>query len=180
MYLLYLKAIHIIFVVTWFAGLFYLPRLFIYFVEAEEEEPAARMVLRRQYKLMMRRLWNIITAPSMVLAVGSGLWLMIGYQYYLVAWMWVKFGLVVGLLGYHFVCLRMLKQLLRDEIRYSAAQLRMWNEVATLFLFAIVFIVILKGALSWIWATLSLIGLAVLLMLGIRAYKRYRERHPEA
>lgn len=95
-------------------------------------------------------------------------------------WMHIKLGFVFLLYVYHLKCHQIFKQLQRDQIKYSASFFRLWNEGATLLLFAIVFIVILKSTLSWIFGVLGLFGLAILLMIGIKAYKRYREKHPNA
>jgi len=145
---LYIKAAHIIFVVTWFAGLFYIVRLFVYHVETEQKEAIEKRVLRSQFKIMEKRLWNIITAPSMIITLGTGLWLAYSYKYFQAGWMHLKLALVIVLLIYHFICLRILRQLQRDEIKFTSRQLRMWNEVATLLLVAIVFIIVVKSGIS--------------------------------
>lgn len=180
MALLYLKAVHIIFVTTWFAGLFYLVRLFIYHLEADEEAPDAADILKRQYAVMQSRLLHIITTPSMVLTVLTGTTLMVGYGFYTQGWMWVKVALVVGLLAYHFSCIRIMRHLKAGTLKYSARQMRLWNEVATLFLVAIVFLVELKSTLSLLYGVGGLVVLAGFLMLGVRAYRKYRERNPQA
>ena len=172
----YIKSIHIIFVVTWFAGLFYLVRLFIYHKEAQDKEEPEKDILTRQYELMEKRLWSIITMPSMILATIAGLYLMLVNQFYTQAWMMVKLGFVLGLLAYHFSCGYLLKQMKNGVFKYTAQQLRLWNEVATLFLFAIVFQVVLKSALDWVWGLLGLLILSILLMLGVRVYRIRREK----
>ncbi len=179
MHLLYVKAIHIIFVVTWFAGLFYLVRLFIYHIEAEEKAEPARSILKAQYEIMEQRLYQIITNPSMFGVLITGYWLLYVYSAFLQsAWMWVKLGLVAGLLGYHYFCRAVMKKFREGEIRYTSTQMRIVNEVATLFLVGIVFLVVLKQTLSLLWGLLGLLLLGVGLMLGIRLYKRLRERNP--
>ena len=172
----YLKSIHIIFVVTWFAGLFYLVRLFIYHREAQDKEETEKDILTRQYVIMEKRLWSIITMPSMVLATGTGLYLMFSSRFYEQNWMIVKLGFVVGLLVYHFLCGALMKQMRQGMFKYSGQQLRLWNEVATLFLFAIVFQVVLRSALDWLWGVLGLLALSILLMIGVRVYRMRRER----
>jgi len=173
---LYLKALHIIFVVTWFAGLFYLVRLFIYHTEANERPEPERSILQKQFNLMQRRLWHIITAPSMVLTLASGLYLAYVLGYFTQPWMLVKLGMVVGLLVYHFTCRWLMVQLEQGVHPFSSTRLRIFNEVATLFLVGIVFLVVLKQTLSMLWGLLGLVLLGVLLMLGIRVYKRLRQR----
>jgi len=174
---LYVKALHIIFVVTWFAGLFYIPRLFIYHVEAENKPEPAKEILQTQYKLMSKRLWYIITWPSAVLASFFAIWLLVKNPYYLTEpWMHVKLAFVLALYFYHYYCQVIYGQLQRDIIKYSAFKLRIWNEVATIILFAVVFLVTLKSAINWIWGVVGIILFGVLLMLGIRLYKKIREK----
>jgi len=174
---LYIKALHIIFVVTWFAGLFYIPRLFIYHVEAEKKEDPAKGILQTQYKLMSKRLWYIITWPSAILASFFAFWLLYQNPYYLeMPWMHVKLVFVLALYFYHYSCQKIYAQLQKDIIKYSAFKLRIWNEVATIILFAVVFLVTLKSAINWIWGVVGIILFGVLLMLGIRLYKRIREK----
>jgi protoporphyrinogen IX oxidase len=181
MNILYVKAIHIIFIVTWFAGLFYLVRLFIYHIEAEGKEEPARSILKAQYEIMEQRLYQIITNPSMFGAVITGGWLLYTYSVFLQsAWMWVKLGLVTGLVVYHYFCRGVMKKCKNGEIRYTSTQMRIINEVATLFLVGIVFLVVLKQTLSLLWGVLGLVLLGVSLMLGIRLYKRLRASRGEA
>ena len=173
----YVKALHIIFVVTWFAGLFYIVRLFIYHVEAEQKEETAKTILQIQYKLMSKRLWYIITWPSAILAGFFAIWMLIQEPSYLtMRWMLVKLAFVACLYFYHFACHIIYKQLQKDIIKYSALKLRIWNEVATILLFAIVFLVVLKSAISWVWGVIGIILFGVLLMLSIKLYKRIREK----
>ncbi|GAB4042292.1 CopD family protein [Spirosoma litoris] len=170
----YSKALHIIFVVTWFAGLFYIPRLFIYATEAESQEEPGRSVLQKQLLLMQRRLWFGITWPSavMTLLLGLNTW----YNYGATpSWLIYKLILVLGLYVYHGLCHAIFRQEQRGEFRYTSTQLRIWNEVATLFLFAIVFLVVLKDALNMLWGMLGLLALLVVLMVAIRVYKRLRK-----
>jgi len=172
-----LKALHLIFVITWFAGLFYIVRLFIYHVEAEEKTDVERQILQTQYKLMSKRLWFIITWPSAILASIFAFWML--YQnpaYFNMPWMHIKLGFVGLLYIYHLVCHRIYKQLQYDIIKYSSNKLRVWNEVATIILFSIVFLVVLKNTVNWIYGVVSLVGISVLLMLGIKVYKRIRAK----
>ncbi|HLW50366.1 MAG TPA: protoporphyrinogen oxidase HemJ [Sphingobacteriaceae bacterium] len=172
---LYAKAIHIIFVVCWFAGLFYMVRLFIYHTEAKEKPEQEYQVLHRQFQLMESRLWWVITVPSMYLTVLAGLVMLYQVPSLLqVGWMQVKLAFVLGLIAYHFVCQRVMFQLREGRSTWTSSRLRLWNEVATIFLFAIVFMVVLKSAVTWIFGVLGLLALAILLMLGIRLYKKFR------
>ncbi len=173
----YIKALHLIFVITWFAGLFYIVRLFVYQIEAFGKPSPEKEILGDQLKLMARRLWYIITWPSMILATGFAIWLMVLRPFYISdAWMQVKLGFVVLLIIYHIKCHHYFLQLQRDEVKHSSNYMRLFNEGATIILFAVVFLVILKNAVNWIYGTIGIILFSVLIMLGYRFYKRIRER----
>lgn len=174
---LYLKSLHLIFVVSWMAGLFYIVRLFIYHTEANERPEAERHILQRQFELMESKLWNIITTPAMLLAVLAGLGMIYLNPALLeMDWMLVKLGFVLGLLVYHFLCQRMMNQLKRGVFSFSSTQLRIWNELATIFLVAIVFTVVLKSAIDWIYGLIGLILFSILIMSAVKIYKYYRQR----
>lgn len=177
----YIKALHLIFVVTWFAGLFYIPRLFIYHIEALEKPSPDREILANQLRLMTKRLWNIITWPSAILCISFAVWLLLLMPGWLSQpWMHVKLGFVLLLIIYHLRTHQIYRQLQKDDARYSSTYMRIWNEGATLVLFAVTFLVILKNAVNWIYGLAGLLLLAILLMLGIRLYKRIREKNPGA
>ena len=177
----YVKSLHLIFVITWFAGLFYIPRLFIYHIEARQKPQPDADILSEQLKLMSKRLWYIITWPSAILATVFAVWLLILVPGWLEqSWMHVKLTFVALLFAYHIKNHFIFKQFQNDDIRWSSNGMRLWNEGATLILFAIVFLVILKSAINWIWGLVGLIGLGVILMLGIKLYKRIRKRNPSA
>ncbi len=179
---LLIKALHLIFVITWFAGLFYIPRLFVYHIEALDQPAAAQAYIVPQLQLMTRRLWNIITWPSAILATGFALWLLYLQPIFLTqGWMHLKLFFVVLLWLYHFKCHQMVRELQRGQVRprYTATFMRIWNEGATILLFAIIFLVILRNTIGWIFGLAGLLGLALLLMLGIRAYKKYRNKKGE-
>ncbi len=174
---LYIKSLHIIFVTTWFAGLFYIIRLFIYFKEAEEKEEPAKAILKEQYTLMTKRLWYIITWPSAVLATIFAVWLLVLQPFWLQAnWMLIKLVFVALLFAYHWSCQIMYNQMEKGDLKYSSFFLRIWNEVATIILFACVFLVILKNSLGWIFGVIGIVGVSVALMLGIKLYKRIRSK----
>lgn len=172
-----IKALHIIFVITWFAGIFYMVRLFIYHVEADKKEEPAKSILQNQYKVMEKRLWYIITIPSSVLASIFGFWMVYKNPIYLeMPYFHVKLAFVLALYLYQFSCHIIYKQLQRDEIKYSAFKLRLWNEVATIILFAVVFLVVLKSAINWVWGVIGIILVSVLLMIGVKFYKKARAK----
>lgn len=174
----YIKSLHLIFVITWFAGLFYIVRLFVYHIEANSKLSPEKEILTTQYKLMAYRLWYIITWPSAVLAtIFAILLLTIIPEWLQQGWMHVKLTFVFLLFLYHFKCHSIFKQLQRDEIRHTSNFMRLWNEGATIILFAVVFLVILKNAVNWVFGVLGIIAFSVLIMLGFKFYKRIREKN---
>lgn len=171
----YLKALHIIFVVTWFAGMFYMPRLFIYNTEAANKPELEKNILRGQFTIMMKRLWFGITWPSAILTLlfGPLMWYMLDA---LPQWLFVKLFFVLGLYMYHFSLHIIFKQQIRGEFKYSSQQLRIWNEVATIFLIAIVMLAVVKQAISFVWGLVGLILFIFILMSAIKIYKLMREK----
>ncbi|MDB5019151.1 MAG: hypothetical protein JWQ28_278 [Pedobacter sp.] len=175
---LYVLAIHIIFVVSWMAGLFYSVRLFIYHTEANERPENERVILQKEYEKIEHKLWNIITTPAMVLTLIAGITLVcINPDLLKMPWLHVKLAFVAGLIGYHFICQRIMKQLKRGIFTLSSFKLRLWNEVATIFLVAIVFTVVLKSAVDWVYGLMGLIVFSMVIMFAVKWYKGYRKRH---
>ena len=175
---LYIKALHIIFVVTWFAGLFYIVRLFIYHTEANEKSEPEKTILQTQYKIMQKRLWYGITWPSMILTLVSGGWMLwINPAFLNQAYFVLKLFFVGGLVLYHIQCHVIFKQIKNNIVKYSSFKLRLWNEVATIFLVAIVFLVVLKSNSGFIWGLLGLAIFAVTLMWSVKIYKKSREKN---
>ncbi|MEP6737481.1 MAG: CopD family protein [Chryseolinea sp.] len=173
---LYLKAVHIIFVVTWFAGLFYMPRLFVYIIESSEKPEPEKSILLKQLNMMASRLWFAITWPSAIITLLMGTSLVIENPEWLAqGFMHIKLTLVVLLYAYHFSLHIIFKQLRNGVVKYSSQQLRFWNEVATLFLISIVFIIVLKNALSMVWGLIGLLAVIFVITMGIRLYKKYRK-----
>lgn len=174
----YIKALHIIFIVTWFAGLFYIVRLFIYHTEAETKPAVEKDILQNQYKIMQKRLWYGITWPSMILTLIFGPWAMsYNFNYYLTsAFFILKLCFVGGLILYHLQCHVIFKQLQNNIVKHTSFKLRLWNELATLFLVAIVFLIVLKSNSGLIWGILGLVVFAVTLMLAVKLYKKSREK----
>lgn len=173
----YIKSLHLIFVITWFSGLFYIVRLFVYQIEANDKESPEKEILQKQYKIMAYRLWYIITWPSAILAgifALALLHLMPGFL--LMPWMQVKLGFVVLLYIYHFKCQQIFTQLQNNEVRYSSNFMRLWNEGATIILFAVVFLVILKNAFNWIYGVIGIFLFSIIIMLGFKFYKKIREK----
>jgi putative membrane protein len=140
---LVLRALHLIGIVCWFAGLFYLVRLFIYHVEAFDDAEPKRSILTAQFALMSRRLWYAITVPAMILTTVAGTWLMFGYHDVIhEPWLHVKLTFLAILFGYHYDCGRIRKRLARGERSHTSRQLRIYNEVATFLLVGIVFVAV--------------------------------------
>lgn len=178
---LYIKSFHLIFVITWFAGLFYIPRLFVYQIEAYHKPSPDKEILGKQLKLMAKRLWYIITWPSAILATFFAIWLLVLQPIWLTEpWMIVKLGFVVLLILYHLKTHQYYKQLQRDEVQKSSSYMRIWNEGATFILFAVVFLIVLKSALNWIFGIIGMIALGVLIILGFKVYKNIRKKNPDA
>ena len=177
---LYLKALHIVFITTWFAGLFYVPRLFIYHIEASQKPEPDRSILTRQFKLMTKRLWYIIAWPSaiMTLILGGALLFVPPVFYFqnVPRWLWLKLALVLGLYAYHHWLHFIFKQLQQDVVKYSSQQVRYINEIGTLFLFGIIFLVVLRESLSLPVGLVGLVILMVLLVIGIIRYKKKRSK----
>lgn len=174
----YIKSLHLIFVITWFAGLFYIVRLFVYHIEANSKPSPDKEILTEQYKLMSYRLWYIITWPSAVLATIFAVTLLLIMPNWLQqSWMHVKLAFVLLLFAYHLKCHQIFKQLQRGEVKYTTGFMRLWNEGATIILFAVVFLVILKNAINWVFGVVGIIAFSILLMLGYKFYKKIRERN---
>ncbi|WP_282122737.1 CopD family protein [Algibacter mikhailovii] len=180
-YYFYFKAFHLIFVITWFAGLFYIPRLFVYQIEAFHKPSPEKEILGKQLKLMAKRLWFIITWPSSILALLFGLVLFyLNPTLIYMDWMQVKIGFILLLFIYHLITHKYYKQLQRDDVRKTSSFMRIWNEGATFILFAVIFLVILKSAINWIWGIVGIFVLGILIMLGFKMYKNFRDKHPDA
>src|ERR1700761_6682205 len=168
----YIKALHIIFIVTWFSGMFYIVRLFIYNTEANEKQEPEKSILQQQFSIMIRRLWFGITWPSAVLTLIFGPWMWyLWSQWHLQNWLAIKLCFVVGLYAYHFTLHAIYKQEAKGIYKYSSQQLGVWNEVATIFLIAIVMLAVVKQSMSWFWGLAGLILFIFLLMSAIKIYK---------
>ncbi len=178
----YLKALHIIFIVTWFAGMFYIVRLFIYNAEANENAEPERSILQKQFSVMIKRLWFGITWPSAILTLIVGPWVMLNgnWDKQLLndsgKWLLIKLGFVLLLYAYHFSLHAIYKQQAAGIFKYSSQKLRVWNEVATILLVAIVMLATVKQSISWVWGLAGLVGFIIVLMSAIKIYKSIRER----
>ncbi|MGB0165481.1 MAG: CopD family protein [Luteibaculum sp.] len=170
------KALHLVFMVAWFAGLFYIPRLFVYHAEASKKNSPEKEILEKQFKIMERRLWYIITWPACILTLGFGIAMLVANPAYLtMSWMHLKLCFVLALFLYHLSCGRMFRKFQKDVIPGTSLRFRLINEIATILLIAIVFVVVYKDVLNWIYGVLGILGIAVLLTLSIFLYKKRRK-----
>ena len=171
------KALHIIFVVTWFAGLFYIFRLFVYHVEANAKPVDVKTILIDQYKVMEKRLWYIITWPSAILALTFGIWMLfLNTSLIFQPYMQVKLAFVALLVIYQLYGQKLLVKLHKDPEAVSSMKMRFMNEVATVILIAIVFIIVKRDALDWLYGVFGILGVAVVLTVAIKWYKRFRNK----
>jgi protoporphyrinogen IX oxidase len=175
---LYLKALHIIFIVTWFAGLFYMVRLFIYQTETQEKPEPERSILTKEYKRISKLLWFGITWPSAILTLIFGPLVLnsLGWTMATQPWMIAKLAFVFFLYVYQWVCHVKFRNLQKDVYKDSGYYLRVFNEIATVLLVATVFLVVLKNIVSLAWGMGGLIAFTGALMFAIRSYKKWREK----
>lgn len=171
------KSLHLVFMVSWFAGLFYMPRLFVYHVEALAKEEPEKSILCNQFKIMQRRLWYIITWPACLLTLVFGIAMLIKVPAFAgMSWMHLKLFFVLLLFLYHLHLGRIFRKIQKDNYHGSSMKLRFINEVATILLIAIVFVVVYKDLLNWIYGVLGILGIALVLTLAIARYKKNREK----
>lgn len=178
---LYLKALHVIFIVTWFSGMFYIVRLFIYNREANDKKEPERSILQEQFKLMSKRLWYGITIPSAILTLIFGPLVLWKGNYFddfgFHTWLHVKLLFVILLYAYFLSLHRIFLKQQKGIFTHTSGQLRVWNEVATIFLVTIVMLAVVKQTLSWFWGLAGLVLLIVVLMLAIKLYKTLRKQN---
>lgn len=173
-----LKALHIIFMVTWFAGLFYIVRLFVYHRESADMASPAKELFHEQYKIMERRLMNAITLPSAILTLIFGTWMLIlnpsllqqGYIH-------VKLTFVVLLYAYQVYLVIIQRRFQNTAMVLTSTKLRIWNEVPTVILIAVVFLIILKNSINWIYGVIGILGVAILLTIAIKVYTNFRMKN---
>lgn len=170
----YVKALHIIFIVTWFSGMFYIVRLFIYNREAQDKNDVEKQILSAQFSIMIKRLWMGITWPSAILTIIFGGWIAVIYGT-IPQWLWIKLGFVAGLYAYQFSLQKIYSDQRKGIFTFTSQQLRLWNEVASVFLIAIVMLVVVKESMSMVWGLVGLAAFIVLLMSAIRIYKILRK-----
>jgi putative membrane protein len=177
---LWFKAFHIIGVVVWFAGLFYLVRLFVYHAEANQETEPAQTILKNQYQIMEKRLYNIITTPGMIVTVAMAIGLLTTEPGILKdRWLHFKLGFVVLLLIYHFFCGHIIKKLERNECNLTGQQFRALNEAPTVLLVVIVLLAIFKSQLPLDTTTWLIVALVILMAVSIQLYAKKRRKDKE-
>ncbi|MDO4880372.1 MAG: CopD family protein [Capnocytophaga sp.] len=174
-----IKALHIIFVVSYFAGIFYIVRLFIYHTEALEESEPKRSILHQQFAFMEERLWNIITVPAFIIMIITGFLMIYLGEWALLqmGWFHIKLFFLFLLFYYHFWCWKMIKRLKNEQITLTSVKLRMMNEVATIILFVVVFAVTLKYSFvrHWYWAFIFFILMGILIMSIVKLVNRNKK-----
>ncbi len=171
------KSLHIISVVTWFAALFYMPRLFVYFAEAQVKPEIEKNILQSQFKIMQKRLWYGIAWPSAIVVLIFGTLLAMSYWPLTEhPWLIMKLILVAGLYLYHYFLHRIFQEQQNDIVRFSPIKLRIINEISTLFLVAIVFLVVMKNVISMVYGLIGLCLLIAVLGIATRQYKKIREK----
>ncbi len=152
-----------------------MPRILIYLTEAHHKAEPEKSILLKNYKLIASPLWFGITWPSAIITLVMGTSMLVNQPEWLkLGFMHLKLTLVFFLYVYHISIHYIFNLLKKDIVKYTSNQLRMWNEVAMLFLISIVFIIVLKSALSMIWGVLGLVVISFLILAGIRVYKRFR------
>jgi protoporphyrinogen IX oxidase len=174
---LHIKAIHIIFMTSWFAGLFYLPRLLVYHREAHDKPEPDASILKAEFQKNQKLLYNAIMNPAMVITLLSGTYMVYLNQSFLSEkWMWLKLGFVFLVICFHFFCKKIMTDFKNDKYQFTSFQLRLWNEVATVLMFAIVFLVVLKNTIDWLWALLILTIFSVTIFTAVKIVKDRRNK----
>lgn len=174
------KAFHIIGFVVWFAGLFYLVRLFVYHAEAKQEGEPTQSILAKQYTLMEKRLYNIITTPGMAVTIAMAIGLIATEPEILKSgWLHIKLTFVALLLVYHFYCGRVMKQLEQGSSTWTGQQFRALNEAPTLLLVVIVLLAVFKNNLPLDAITGLIVALVVAMAASIQLYAKKRRRDQE-
>ena len=174
------KTFHLIGIVVWFAGLFYLVRLFVYHAEASQEPEPAQTILKKQYEIMEKRLYHIITMPGMVVTVAMAIGLLTTEPEVLrEGWLHIKLAFVAALLIYHFYCGRIMRKLAAGECKWTGQQFRALNELPTIFLLLIVLLAVFKNNLPTDITAWGILGLIVVMAATIQLYAKKRKRDKE-
>ncbi len=174
------KAFHFIGVVVWFAGLFYLVRLFVYHAEASQEPEPAQTILKNQYEIMEKRLYHIITTPGMVVTVAMAIGLLLTEPEVLKqGWLHIKLAFVALLLVYHFYCGRIMRRLAANECSWTGQQFRALNEAPTILLMVIVLLAVFKNSLPTDITSWLILAMIIVMAASIQLYAKKRKRDKE-
>ncbi len=177
MLLYYFKAFHIIGAVAWFGGLFYLVRIFVYHVEADQKPDNQQAAFKAQFALMEQRAYKIICNPAMMITWFCGLTMTyLNPDYWTMGWFHIKFALLVLLSAYHLWCKGMIQKLATGHQPYTSFQFRLLNELPTIFLVSIVLLGVLKDALNSIYAFGGVLLFGLSLFIFAKLYKNSREK----
>lgn len=169
------KAFHIVGIVCWFAGMFYLPRLFVYHAEANEQPEPARSILKNQYQIMEKRLYSIIMTPAMLLTIAMAIGLLtVEPDVLKQPWMHIKLACVLLLVGYHHYCKRLMKKLAADECQMTGQQFRWFNEFPTVFFVIVVMLAVFKNNLPTSATAWGIFGMVIAMGAAIQLYARKR------
>ncbi len=170
------KALHIVGFTAWFAGLFYLVRMFVYHREAFDKAAPEKEILTKQFNLMEWRVYKIICNPAMIITLVFGIAMLIyNPEYMKMPWIHVKLTLLVLLIGYHHYCKSVIKKLEKGEANLTSFRLRLMNEVPTLFLLAIVLLAVLRDNANYLYVFGGLFLFGLVMYLIAKAYKKKRE-----
>ena len=178
---LWIKAFHLVGIVAWFAGMFYLPRLFVYHAEANEQPETVRSVLQQQYQVMETRLYSIIMTPAMILTVVMAIgMLVVAPDLLKETWIHIKLALVVVLIGYHHLCKRLMKEMAAGQFRFSGQQFRWFNEFPTVLFVVVVLLAVFKNSFPTSAASWAVVAMIVAMAAIIQLYARKRRLDREA
>jgi len=171
------KALHIIGFVAWFAGLFYLVRIFVYHAEGKDKSELKKDVLIPQYEIMEDRVYSIIATPAMVFTIFCGVgMLVINPSYLTFGWMQIKIVFLGLLVAYHFYCKKIINELAAGKNANTSFQFRLLNEVTTLILIAIVLLAVFRAQRNMYYIFGALLLLAIIFYIIVKAYKKHREK----
>nr|WP_245570500.1 protoporphyrinogen oxidase HemJ [Chroococcidiopsis thermalis] len=178
---LWFKSFHVIGFVAWFAGLFYLPRLFIYHIEAEERPEQAKTLLKEEYNRIEKLLYRLIMMPAMLFTIAMAIGLVATEPKVLQqTWLQVKLCIVLLLVGFHFYCGRLIRQLEAGTCSIGSLQMRRINEIPTILLGIVVLLAIFKNNLptsAVVWGTvMAIAAFAVIIQLYARKRRLQKER----
>lgn len=172
------KTLHFVGLISWMAGLFYMPRLLVYLREAQEKGEPEREILSKHLAVYADRLFRIIMQPAMyiTLAAGTAMIFLYGYDWFAAnLWLHFKFMPIFGLIWFHFACQRVLNRLSSGDISWwNSTRLRLFNELPTVLLLAIVMLAVFKNSINLLYAFLVLMAFILLLLVAVKSYKNYR------